>query len=55
MKKVVLALLMFGCGDGLPDKDFGRECGVHDEMYSVSIPLVSKDSKFEPNPLSHGE
>jgi len=37
LKKVVLALLLFGCGEALPDKDFGRECGVHDEMYSHTV------------------
>ncbi len=37
MKKIVLALVLFGCGDGLPDKDFGRECREYDAMYSHSV------------------
>lgn len=37
MKKIVLALLMFGCGDGLPDKDFGRVCETYDDKYSHTI------------------
>ena len=37
MKKIVLALVLFGCGDGLPDKDFGKECEVHDEGYSHTV------------------
>ena len=37
MKKIVLALVMFGCGDGLPDKDFGRECREYDQTYSHSV------------------
>ena len=37
MKKVVLALVLFGCGDGLPDKDFGHECEVYHDMYSHTV------------------
>jgi len=37
LKKIVLALVLFGCGDGLPDKDFGKECEVHDEGYSHTV------------------
>ena len=37
MKKIVLALVLFGCGDGLPDKDFGRECREYDQDYSHSV------------------
>ena len=37
MKKIVLALVLFGCGDGLSDKDFGKECEVHDEGYSHTV------------------
>ena len=36
MKKIVLALVVIGCGE-LPEKDFGNECEVHDEMYSHSV------------------
>ena len=36
MKKIVLALAVIGCGE-LPEKDFGRDCEVHDEMYSHSV------------------
>tara|TARA_B100001057_G_C22551230_1_gene833534 strand:- start:175 stop:462 length:288 start_codon:yes stop_codon:yes gene_type:complete len=37
LKKIVLALAMFGCGDGLPDKNFGRECEVYNDMYSHTV------------------
>ena len=37
MKKIVLALVLFGCGDGLPDKDFGRECEIYDDLYSHTV------------------
>jgi len=37
LKKIVLALVLFGCGDGLPDKDFGRECREYDQDYSHSV------------------
>ncbi len=37
MKKIVLALLLFGCGDELPDRDLGRECEVYHDMYSHTI------------------
>ncbi len=37
MKKIVLALALFGCGDELPDKDFGRECEVYHDMYSHTV------------------
>ena len=37
MKKIVLALVLFGCGDGLPDKDFGQECEVYNETYSHTV------------------
>jgi hypothetical protein len=39
MSKLILALTvvaLIGCGE-LPDKDFGRECEVHDDMYSHSV------------------
>ena len=37
MKKTIALMLLIGCGDGLPNKDFGRECRVHDEGYSHSV------------------
>lgn len=37
MKKIVLALVMFGCGDELPDKNFGQECQVYHDMYSHTV------------------
>ena len=37
MKKIVLALVMFGCGDELPDKNFGQECEVYHDMYSHTV------------------
>ena len=37
MKKIVLALVLFGCGDGLPDKDFGRGCEIYDDLYSHTV------------------
>ena len=37
MKKIVLALVLFGCDDGIPDKDLGRECDIYDDMYSHTI------------------
>lgn len=37
MKKIVLVLAVFGCGDGLPDKDFGCECQAHDPGYSHTV------------------
>ena len=37
MKKIVLALALFGCGDTLPDKDFGHECEIYDNMYSHTV------------------
>ena len=37
MKKFVLAVMLIGCGDDLPDKDFGRECREYDAMYSHSV------------------
>ena len=33
----MLALIFLGCGDGLPDKDFGCECEIYDDMYSHSV------------------
>ncbi len=36
MKYIVLALVMIGCGE-LSDKDFGKECEVHDEGYSHTV------------------
>ena len=36
MKKIVLALAVFGCGE-FPDKDFGQECQAHDMNYSHSV------------------
>ena len=29
--------MLVGCGDGLPDKDFGHECQSHDSNYSHSV------------------
>ena len=37
MKKIVLALVLLGCGNDLPDRDFGRECEVYDDMYSHTV------------------
>tara|TARA_Y100000004_G_scaffold196031_1_gene264780 strand:- start:343 stop:636 length:294 start_codon:yes stop_codon:yes gene_type:complete len=37
MKYIVLALAVFGCGEGLSDKDFGRECQIHDDGYSHTV------------------
>ena len=37
MKKIVLALVLFGCGDELPDEAPGRECEVYHDMYSHTI------------------
>ena len=36
MKKIVLALSVFGCGE-FPDKDFGQECEVYHDMYSHTV------------------
>mgnify|MGYP006438395673 FL=1 len=36
MKYIVLALAVVGCGE-LSDIDFGKECEVHDDMYSHSV------------------
>ena len=30
-------LIILGCGESLPDKDFGRECEVYNDMYSHTI------------------
>jgi len=37
MKYIVLALVMIGCGDGLPDENSSKECEVHDEGYSHTV------------------
>ena len=37
MKKVLAFTLLVGCGDGLPDKDFGYECRSHDPTYSHTV------------------
>jgi len=37
VKKTILALALLGCGDGLTEKDLGRECRVHDEGYSHTV------------------
>ena len=37
MRKIILTLAIIGCGDGLPDRDFGRECEVYDDMYSHTV------------------
>ena len=37
MKYIVLAFVFVGCGDGLPNKDFGRECEIYDELYSHTV------------------
>ncbi len=37
MKKALAFILLVGCGEGLPDKDFGYECRVHDDGYSHSV------------------
>tara|TARA_S200000501_G_scaffold94051_1_gene87389 strand:+ start:3361 stop:3645 length:285 start_codon:yes stop_codon:yes gene_type:complete len=36
LKKIVLALAVFGCGE-FPDKDFGQECEVYHDMYSHTV------------------
>ena len=37
MKKVLAFAMLVGCGDGLPDKDFGYECRSYDSNYSHSV------------------
>lgn len=37
MKKIVLALVVFGCSDDLPSQDLGQECEVYNDMYSHSV------------------
>ena len=37
MKKVLAFALLVGCGDGLPDKDFGYECYSYDSNYTHSV------------------
>ena len=37
MKKVLAFAMLVGCGDGLPDKDFGHECQIHDAGYSHTV------------------
>mgnify|MGYP001181642863 FL=1 len=37
MKKALAFTLLVGCGDGIPDKDFGYECQAHDMNYSHSV------------------
>ena len=37
MKKVLAFILLAGCGDGLPAKDFGRECEVYNDTYSHTV------------------
>ena len=37
MKKAFAFVLLVGCGDGLPDKDFGYECRSYDSNYSHSV------------------
>jgi len=37
LKRIVLTLVLFGCGDGLPDKDFGYECKLYDSNYTHSV------------------
>ena len=37
MREFALAIALIGCGDGLPDKDFGSECEVYHEMYSHTV------------------
>ena len=37
MRKIVLALLLFGCADELPESNQTSECEIYSELYSHTV------------------